>query len=348
MDCSAKEAKGHPQQPPVSSLAASPPYYVSYVDALADWWPPEAIAKSIGATDTKGYNIINLSFWTPSAPVDAALVWSNPVKQFGNDSQFGSTNEEIQRNLVQLYHQNNALVLVSAFGATSHPTTEGVNASTAGAHLGQFVIDNNLDGVDLDYEDNAAMEKGTAYQWLVDFTNAMLSTLDDTGKRYVISHAPQAPYFMDGKYPQNYVTIYNAPLSNGATLGSRVDFFNIQFYNQATSAYSTYQSLFLTSDGWATGTAVQQIANKGIPMEKIVVGKPVTQGDAAPANTGYVAPDALAGIFSEARQSGAPWQATVGGVMSWQFKSDTNGDWIQTMLKVLPPSNIGGTIGSGQ
>ena len=80
-----------------------------------------------------------------------------------------------------------------------------------------------------------------------------------------------------------------------------------------------------------------------------MVGKPVTQGDAV--NTGYVAPDALAGIFSEARQSGAPWQATVGRVMSWQFKSDTNGDWIQTMLKVLPPSNIGGSIaqtGSGQ
>ena len=319
-------------------LAASPPYYVSYVDALTAWWPPEAIAGSIGATDSKGYNVINLSFWTPSAPVDTALLWSDPVKYFGSDSQYGSTKEEIQSNLVELYHKNNTLVLVSAFGATSHPTTEGVDASTAGANLGQFVIDNNLDGVDLDYEDNDAMESGTAYQWLVDFTNAMLSKLDETGKRYVISHAPQAPYFMDSKYPQNYVNIYNARLSNGATLGSRVDFFNIQFYNQATSAYSTYQSLFLTSDGWATGTAVQQIADKGIPLEKIVVGKPVTPVDAA--NTGYVAPDALAGIFSEARQSGAPWQTTVGGVMTWQFKSDTNGDWIQRMLKVLPPGTI--------
>ena len=321
-------------------LAASPPYYVSYVDALTAWWPPEAIAGSIGATDSKGYNIINLSFWTPGAPVDTALLWTHPVKYFGSDSQYGSTKKEIQRNLVELYHKNNTLVLVSAFGATSHPTTEGVDASTAGANLGQFVIDNILDGVDLDYEDNAAMEKGTAYQWLVDFTNAMLKKLDDTGKRYVISHAPQAPYFMDdGKYPHNYVKIYNARLSNGATLGSRVDFFNIQFYNQgSSSAYSTYQSLFLTSDGWATGTAVQQIVDKGIPLEKIVVGKPVTQGDAA--NTGYVAPDALAGIFSEARQSGAPWQTTVGGVMTWQFKSDTNGDWIQRMLKVLPPGTI--------
>ena len=41
--------------------------------------------------------------------------------------------------------------------------------------------------------------------------------------------------------------------------------------NQGTSAHSTYPMLFETSDGWAT---VSEIANKGIPMSKIVVGKP--------------------------------------------------------------------------
>ena len=37
-------------------------------------------------------------------------------------------------------------------------------------NLAQFVIYNNLDGVDLDWEDNAAMENGTGEQWLIDCT----------------------------------------------------------------------------------------------------------------------------------------------------------------------------------
>ena len=166
----------------MSSLAASPPYYVSYVNELAAWWPPQAIAGSIGATDTKGYIIINLTFWTPSGPLDAALVWSNPVAYFGTDSPYGSTNEEIQHNLVELYHKNNTLVLVSAFSATSHPTTEGVDASTAGVNLGQFVIDNILDGVDLDYASltrlENAMSSATLHRhrtsWMVNIRRIML------------------------------------------------------------------------------------------------------------------------------------------------------------------------------
>jgi chitinase len=48
--------------------------------------------------------------------------------------------------------------MVSAFGSTDMPTAR--SASTVCTSLAQFVLDNNLDGVDLDYEDNAAMELG--------------------------------------------------------------------------------------------------------------------------------------------------------------------------------------------
>jgi len=44
--------------------------------------------------------------------------------------------------------------------------------------------------------------------------------------------------------------------------------------------------LFKVSNGWSTGTAVKQLIDVGIPMNKIVVGKPATQVDAA--NTGTV------------------------------------------------------------
>lgn len=44
--------------------------------------------------------------------------------------------------------------------------------------------------------------------------------------------------------------------------------------------------MFKRSNGWSTGTSVQEMINNGIPSHKIVVGKPATQADAA--NTGTV------------------------------------------------------------
>jgi len=36
-----------------------------------------------------------------------------------------------------------------------------MDATTCGHKLGQFVLDNNLDGADADWEDNGALEAGT-------------------------------------------------------------------------------------------------------------------------------------------------------------------------------------------
>jgi len=63
--------------------------------------------------------------------------------------------------------------MLSAFGATEFPTTEGKSAAVVCKDLAIFVRDNNFDGVDLDYEDNAAMERGTAEQWLIDCTKIL-------------------------------------------------------------------------------------------------------------------------------------------------------------------------------
>tara|TARA_B110000503_G_C7085235_1_gene386979 strand:+ start:509 stop:676 length:168 start_codon:yes stop_codon:yes gene_type:complete len=55
--------------------------------------------------------------------------------------------------------------MVSAFGSTDDPTHK--DPIEVCEKLGNFVLDNNLDGVDLDYEDNAAMENGTGEDWLI-------------------------------------------------------------------------------------------------------------------------------------------------------------------------------------
>jgi GH18 family chitinase len=52
-------------------------------------------------------------------------------------------------------------ILISAFGATEFPTTEGRDAIKVARDLAKFCIDNKFDGVDIDWEDNGAMEIGT-------------------------------------------------------------------------------------------------------------------------------------------------------------------------------------------
>lgn len=47
--------------------------------------------------------------------------------------------------------------MVSAFGATEFPTTNGLDPTMCAQKLGDFVLQNNLDGVDIDWEDNQAM-----------------------------------------------------------------------------------------------------------------------------------------------------------------------------------------------
>lgn len=88
--------------------------------------------------------------------------------------------------------------------------------------LGQFVLQNNLDGVDLDWEDNDAMDAGTGEAWLITCMQH-LRTLLPASEGYLITHAPQAPYFEGHAVYKNggYVTVHHA-------VGNLIDFYNIQ------------------------------------------------------------------------------------------------------------------------
>jgi chitinase len=302
------------------SAASTASHFVSYVNFLNAWWPPEAIAASIGVppySHPYSYNIINLAFWTTNqGPVDAALLWCNALTYVSPTNPWGTTTQQIQQAWLSLYHQYGVKVLVSAFGATDFPTSQGADPIEVAEALAKFVIDNGLDGVDLDWEDNAAMETGTGEPWLISCTQKLRELL---GKPYIITHAPQAPYFMGvTKYPAGgYLKI-------NEDVGNDIDWYNIQFYNQDSSKYDTYQTLFDSSDGWATNTAVKQIAAAGVPKEKLVVGKGVKPEDYY--NTGYVPVDDLASYLRQGVEEG--YQA---GFMGWQFSSDTTGSWSDTL-----------------
>ncbi len=79
------------------------------------------------------------------------------MKYFGTENPFGTTKEQVQLNLKKKYNDAGVKILISAFGATEFPTTAGYDPTDCATKLGNFVLQNNLDGVDIDWEDNPAM-----------------------------------------------------------------------------------------------------------------------------------------------------------------------------------------------
>ena len=193
-----------------------------------------------------------MAFWlSGSGAADVAYGWSD-TSYFGD--LFGKTKTEIQTTLKKKYSGAGVKLLVSAFGATDYPTK--LNPVETANRLAEFVIDNKFDGVDIDYEDNGAMEMGTGVPWLISFTIQLRQRLP---RPYVICHAPQAPYFYEKRYPhEGYIGV-------NKEVGHMIDFYTIQFYNQESSRYDTYETLFKASTGWAPGTSVKELIEKGIP-----------------------------------------------------------------------------------
>ena len=89
-------------------------------------------------------------------------------------------------------------MMVSAFGSTDAPTSEGADPVDTANTMAQWVIDNGLDGIDVDYEDFNAMNSGTdsAVDWLVTFTQQLRSQLPQGGELprdyLMISHLSNA------------------------------------------------------------------------------------------------------------------------------------------------------------
>ncbi|VDB96175.1 unnamed protein product [Peniophora sp. CBMAI 1063] len=256
------------------------------------------------ADDIKGFNVLALAFWVYK-PSYQAQVWS-------------SMSASKRKATKQAYNDAGISVIVSAFGADPQPTTDGKDATSQANNLAQFVIDNDLDGVDVDYEDfdafdNADDKGAKAINWLITFTQVLRDRLP--AGQYTISHAPVAPWFSNNYHKGGYLYI-------DQQVGSLIDWYNIQFYNQGDRMYTDCDGLINQSGSDAPNTAVLQIAQAGVDMNKIVIGKLGKASDAD--NGGYMSPSDIASCAKLARDKG--WN---GGVMSWEYpNADTN--WITT------------------
>jgi len=290
--------------PPTNSTSK----FVVYLDQPLSWNRDAKEFAVPGSVPAYSYNVVNLAFWLSTGVADAALDWA----ALGSDQQ---------KTFIDAYHKAGVKLLVSAFGATEFPTN--LDATAVANNLAAFVKKNNLDGVDIDWEDSAAFEPaqaGKGEAWLTKLTQTLRQQLP---RPYIITHAPQAPYFVNNTniYPKGaYLAVHR-------DAGKDIDWYNVQFYNQGDSSYDTCDKLLYKAGGGFDGTALFEIVNNGVDAQKLVIGKPITQAGAV--NTGYMTADALAKCFKEAKTKG--WKA---GAMGWEFKLDTFG-WSNTLAQSL-------------
>ncbi|KAJ7445496.1 glycoside hydrolase family 18 protein [Mycena galericulata] len=271
----------------------APPYFVIYA-AEGEGPPPVA--------NLTGFNVVCLTFlyangttaeWSPAA------AWQNLPA-----SQRASVKAEYAAAGIKLF--------ISAFGSSDTPTTEGADPTTTATTIANWAKQYDVDGVDVDYEDFGAITKGTAEPWIINFTTQLSKDLEGS---YLISHTPIAGWFNatgPGLPGGGYRTVDKA-------VGSMINWYNVQFYN-TPNLYTTCDHLLEASNGtWADShlasqTSVFEIHEYAqIPLDKIVIGKPVTPNDAG---GGYMNGTYLGTCIQQAKQN--DWNA---GIMLWQYSN---------------------------
>lgn len=188
------------------SVDASKARFVVYNDLYAN-------TDKYGTPDPAklgGFTHFNIAFWTAKdGPQDNAAQWTR------------ATDEERRRHKKQ-YNDAGIKLMVSAFGATDRPQSgPGLgNATKTANRLADFVLSHQLDGVDVDYEEIDTFANGRAVPWLIALTKQLRRRLPKD--KYLISHAPVAPWFAASVYKDGgYVTI-------NREVGDDIDFYNVQ------------------------------------------------------------------------------------------------------------------------
>ncbi|PBK99463.1 glycoside hydrolase [Armillaria gallica] len=273
------------------------PHWVIYSDTgTRTMGPPDV-------SDIDGFTVFSLSFLLMAGAWDKAYEWT-------------TLTDDERTDIKSQYAAAGVKLLVSVFGSSDVPTTSRADPIATADTMAAWVTQYSLDGIDVDYEDFAAFEAGDgkAEQWLADFTTQLRVTLPKDS--YILTHAPVAPWFSPTHYGGGgYLKVHEM-------VGDMIDWYNVQFYNQGTDEYTTCDGLLYTSSETWNGTALFQIADNGVDLSKLVIGKPATASDAS---NGYMDPDTLATCLGTAKDQG--WD---GGAMAWQYP---HGDesWITTV-----------------
>ena len=340
------------------------PRLVTYVDSRGISWSTPPLVNA-GPTE---YTDIMCSFFLPSSDAgkDFAEIVLNPNPVFGGKAWIDLMQNAGKRVMVSSGGATDLPTSASYF--TTHEPV------ALAKHLADLIKAVKIDGIDIDWEDDWSnsnpgltgygapttreIGSGPAVQWLITLTKELRNNLPYPD--YTITHAPQAPYFNIG-----YHKVWYAIKDD-----NNIDWFNVQFYNQgpyyideeslvdcnAMVINPSSPSACMTWNGsisnvqCASGCKPMPTGKSGnskclgyspsppcsldthpksIPANKIVVGKPVKQGDG---NSGIVAPDKLLTLL----KTGIAKFPALGGVMGWQWGSDTDGSWAKTLRSAWP------------
>ncbi len=155
----------------------------------------------------------NLAFLLSDGPRDQVANWAN-------------LDATKRQQLKQQYNQAGVSIVASAFGETDLPTTAGRDPVALANTMGQFVLNNDLDGIDVDWEEIVLVthQSGVGEAWLATFTQTLRQQLPQG--QFILTHAPVGPWFQPNFCPGGcYLTV-------DKTVGSLIDWYNIQFYNR--------------------------------------------------------------------------------------------------------------------
>ncbi|KZP31615.1 glycoside hydrolase family 18 protein [Athelia psychrophila] len=286
-----------------TQISSPAPHFVIYSDSLQTGTTPDV-------SEVAGYNVFALSFYLSTGATDQAAGWA-------------ALTAAQRSSVLSTYHAAGINVIVAAFAIVADPTT---TANTLAAWVKQY----GLDGVDVDYEDEAAFNGGTGSgeNWLITFITALRAALPEG--QYIITAAPLAPWFEpNGRWGGG------GYLKVDSTVGSMIDWYNVQFYNQGTTEYTTCTGLLTQSSTAWPQTSLFEIAASGVSKDKLVIGKPATTADAG---SGYIDSTTLAGCVKTAVADG--WN---GGVMVWQFPNAA-ASWISTVRGSTFPESAASTL----
>lgn len=270
--------------PTADADSVAAPRFVLYGDQ-------DVASQSYGAPpywNITGFNVFNLAFWTVKFGVA------------DNAAKFAAKSAADKKWFKSRYAGAGMKLMVSVFGATDTPQSMGKDPTQLGQTIAKFVKDNGLDGVDVDYEEMELFGAGQSADWLIALTKSLRAQLPAP---YIITHAPVAPWFNYDQYPNGYKKINDE-------VGNLIDWYNVQFYNQQN--YNTCDELIWNAGSNFPLTSLFEISKyAGVPLNKLVVGKPAIQSDA---DDGFMRPSVLGGCLNTAVQNG--WN---GGAMFWEY-----------------------------
>jgi chitinase len=289
------------------------------VNSLTSYYPdPTAEIRKVADA---GYNVIVLTSYLSAGPSDMVSSWSSAT--------------DLQRQDTLAYiHKRGASLLMGAAGPADSPYN--LEAADYASTVASFALENDFDGVEFSFANfspgltasDAGLSSAQVINWLSTCFQTARTAL---GPNLILSAAPEAQHFGVMGCSSCWAGTLGGMTAVEKRLGyNAIDFYNVLFYNAGALCYTTETTLMTKSCSAFPQTSVMELASAGLPLDKLVIGKPTQASDCS---TGLVSAADLNKWMNRAKRNYG-WFA---GVMAYQWHGDAiSRSWLQ---EADPPSD---------